>query len=192
MIQSKAAHSPWIATDGTPRDDLHPTKYVAWHIRTSDGETSSSFSPETHRYIFHGQRSEEVFPMFLAATEGSEYRCPSAFPGGEHDTPIYISKEMARNCSISAADQGVIPGFIDLGVGNDGHTAYSKNPSAAAVSAFIDYLYLMDADIIVRPGSSFSGTVVQIKGMGCTQAFPGVDSHASGPGLAVCMPPSCF
>lgn len=99
---------------------------------------------------------------------------------------------MARNCSVSVAKHGVLPGLIDLGVGDDGHTAYSKNPSAAAVSAFIDYLYLMDADIVVRSGSSFSGTVVRIKRMTCIRA-PGVQpmlptSHS---GLFVCLPPSC-
>lgn len=93
MMQSMAAHRAWVATnDGAPRDDdYHPTKYVAWHIRTSDGETARSYNSDVHRYIFNGQGSETILPLFLTATKVAEDECPSVFPGGEHDTPIYIS-----------------------------------------------------------------------------------------------------
>lgn len=104
--------------------------------------------------------------------------------------PHIHSKDMARNCSIDAAEKGVLPGFVDLGVaGQDGHTAYSRNPETTAVNAFIDYLYLMDADIIVRSGSSFSGTVVKMKGMRCHKALSGVDVPVSG--IFVCLPTIC-
>ena len=81
---------------------------------------------------------------------------------------------MARNCSRDIAEQGAFPGFVDLGVtGEDSHTAFSKNPNTTAINAFIDYLYLLDADIIVRTASSFSGTVARIRVMKCVRVVSG-------------------
>ena len=97
---------------------------------------------------------------------------------------------MARNCSKDVAEQGVFPGFVDLGVaGEDSHTAFSKNPDTTAVNAFIDYLYLLDAEIIVRTSSSFSGTVARISGMTCNKFVSGdnqLDMH-----IFVCLPALC-
>ena len=71
---------------------------------------------------------------------------------------------MARNCSAVAGDQHVKAGFVDLGVAaNESHTMFSTNPDAA-VNAFIDFLYIMDAAVVVSTGSSFSSAVAEIKG----------------------------
>lgn len=71
---------------------------------------------------------------------------------------------MARNCSAGAEDHGFKPGFVDLGIAPDeSHTTFSKNPDTV-VNAFIDFLYLMDASVIVSTGSSFSFAVAEIKG----------------------------
>ena len=71
---------------------------------------------------------------------------------------------MARNCSAVAGDQHVKAGFVDLGVAaNESHTMFSTNPDTA-VNAFIDFLYMMDATVIVSTGSSFSSAVAEIKG----------------------------
>lgn len=108
---------------------------------------------------------------------------------GQRCLPRICSKELARNCSAGVSDQGVLPGFIDLGVaGKDAHTFFSPNPNTS-VNAFIDYLYLMDADIIVRTRSSFSGTIVKIKGMSCHWALSGEDVPVSG--VFVCLPAIC-
>eukprot|EP00752_Nemacystus_decipiens_P012206 g10821.t1 len=177
MVQSMAAQNPWAANQGTTPDDYHPMKYVAWHIRTSDGESASSFNADLHKYVFHGQRSDNVSSLYLAATKSAEDECPSVYPGSERGTPVYISsnsKEMARNCSIDVTEWGGLPGFVDLGIAaEDSHTQFSKNPNTTAINAFIDYLYLMDADVIVRTGSSFSGTVANVKGMKCHHMFVG-------------------
>lgn len=97
---------------------------------------------------------------------------------------------MARNFSTHAAEQGLRLGFVDLGLSDeDGHTAFSSDPITTAMSAFIDYLYLMDADIIVRTGSSFSGTVVKIKGMQCTQVLRGQEMPVDH--ILVCTARNC-
>ena len=97
---------------------------------------------------------------------------------------------MARNCSKDIAEQGAFPGFVDVGVAEeDSHTAHSKNPNTTAINAFIDYLYLLDADIIVRTASSFSGTATRISGMKCERFVLGdnqPDMH-----IFVCLPALC-
>jgi len=76
----------------------------------------------------------------------------------------HISKGMARNCSAGAGDYGLKAGFVDLGIApHESHTAFSKNPDTV-VNAFIDFLYMMDAAVIVSTGSSFSFAVSEIKG----------------------------
>lgn len=71
---------------------------------------------------------------------------------------------MTRNCSAVAGDEDVKAGFVDLGVAaNESHTMFSTNPDAA-VNAFIDFLYMMDAAVVVSTGSSFSSAVAEIKG----------------------------
>lgn len=75
-----------------------------------------------------------------------------------------LSKGMARNCSAGAGDYGFRAGFVDLGITpNESHTAFSNNPDTV-VNAFIDFLYMMDASVIVSTGSSFSFAVAEIKG----------------------------
>ena len=91
IMESMAAANPWIANSESSRGDHHPMKYVAWHIRTSHGETAVSFKTDVHKYIFHGERSETISLRFLAATKAAEDGCPVRFPGGENDTLIYIS-----------------------------------------------------------------------------------------------------
>ncbi|CAN0267678.1 unnamed protein product, partial [Hapterophycus canaliculatus] len=160
MMESLAANSPWAQPDGGRKD------YVAWHIRTSDGESARSFKPNVHTYIFHGQSSSDVCPLYLTATAEAEEACRQLFPGGVQDMPIFISsnsKSMSRNCTSAAANSMVRAGTVDLGIADsDAHTTFSKDPKLSAVSAFIDYLFLMDAAMIVRTKSSFSGTVAKI------------------------------
>ncbi|CAN0245335.1 unnamed protein product [Scytosiphon promiscuus] len=189
MMRSLEASSPWADHDSRPQD------YVAWHIRTSDGESARSFKPDVHTYIFNGQSSADVCPLYLAATVAAEEACRDLFPGGVQAMPIFISsnsKSMSRNCTSDAAADGELrAGFVDLGIADsDAHTNFSKDPKLSAVSAFIDYLFLMDAAMIVRSRSSFSGTAAKIKGLECRSAPAGED-HAATKGLTMCMPRDC-
>lgn len=73
---------------------------------------------------------------------------------------------MARDCATAAAedDDNVEVGFVDLGIAPDeSHTAVSSNPDTA-VNAFIDFLCMMDAAVVVSTGSSFSTAIAIIKG----------------------------
>lgn len=97
---------------------------------------------------------------------------------------------MARNCSASAAEQGVLAGFLDLGITeDDSHTEFSKNPNITAINALLDFLYLMDADIVVRARSSFSGSVIAIKGMECHRALLGPSIPVNG--VYFCLSADC-
>ena len=110
-------------------------------------------------------------------------------PSTNRSERLYNSKGMTRNCSTSVVQQGTRAGFVDLGIAeSDSHTEFSKDPTTTAMNAFIDYMSLMDASIIVRTGSSFSGTVAGLKGMECQDA----QSYASGcPSLKICTPRGC-
>lgn len=78
--------------------------------------------------------------------------------------------------------------FADMGVEDkDVHTNFSTHP-AAATNAFVDYLFLMDATLIVRSGSSFSGTVCSIKGLRCRESRRAdlIRRH-----IIICLPREC-
>lgn len=91
MMESMAVHDPWVTDESASQSGHRPTKYAAWHIRTSDGESAKSFKPGKHRYVFDQESSTTVFPLFLAATKSAEDDCTSGNPGDEHGTPIYVS-----------------------------------------------------------------------------------------------------
>lgn len=100
------------------------------------------------------------------------------------------SQSMARNCSAEASGRDMLPGLVDLGVPvGDAHTTFSSHPKIAAVKAFIDFLFLLDAEVVVRTASSFSGTAVAMKGMSCIKAKVSVQMPISG--LYVCVPARC-
>ena len=90
---------------------------------------------------------------------------------------------MARDCIADMAADGFHGSQIDLGMGNgDTHTDYSSNPEAS-MNGFLDYMALMDAAVIVRTGSSFSGTVVAMRGLPCRHVH---DTVLTRRGLSVC------
>ncbi|CAN0105350.1 unnamed protein product, partial [Scytosiphon promiscuus] len=129
MMATMDAHSPWDAKKalGLHRD------YNAWHIRTSDGESETSF--KGNPYIFDGQKSADICPLYLSTMDIVKAACPALVPGGDTngETPVYISsnsKRMARRCSTFAGDHDVETGFVDLGIdARDSHTAFSTNPN---------------------------------------------------------------
>ncbi|CAM9863306.1 unnamed protein product [Scytosiphon promiscuus] len=189
MMASMGAHSPWETKWITVGSRRH---YNAWHIRTSDGESEASFSG--NHYIFDGQTSADICPLFLSTMDIVKDACPALAPGGggtSDVSPVYISsnsKSMARNCSIFAGDHDVEAGFVDLGIdARDSHTAFSKNPNTT-VNAFIDFLQLMDASVVIRTGSSFSGAITDMKGYRCVELDLG---ELPVKDLYMCLPPVC-
>lgn len=84
-------------------------------------------------------------------------------------------------------------GGLNASSGNGGltdgevHTMYSHNAELAAVNAFSQYLFLMDAAGIIRPNSTFSGTVCHIRGLKC-ESKP-VKSLPTE--IFVCLPDDC-
>ena len=72
-----------------------------------------------------------------------------------------------------------------MGLGpEDAHTEFSRHP-LVAINAFLDYIFLLDAAVIVRTGSSFSGTIVEIKQFVCS---PSSGHELLGHELFVCIP----
>lgn len=96
---------------------------------------------------------------------------------------------MARNCSAEAVQRDMQAGYVDFGVteGN-AHTSFSLDPKKTARSAFVDFLLLVDAEVVVRTSSSFSGMAADMKGLVCSVASVTVETSISK--LYVCVPPT--
>ena len=78
---------------------------------------------------------------------------------------------------------------MDMGLSADeAHTSFNGNRDSA-INAFLDYMFMMDAKALIRTGSSFSGTVVHIRGLVC-QKMTSTDNQLSERGLAACVPKS--
>lgn len=96
---------------------------------------------------------------------------------------------MAEDCTVEAAHHGIVMGHVDIGLNaSDAHTAHSQNPLQSALGAFIDFLFLLDATVIVRTGSSFSGTVCHIKGLTCQKRVYDTLPNRS---VSLCLPTDC-
>ena len=75
---------------------------------------------------------------------------------------------MAKDCTVEASKHDIVMGHVDMGLdSSDAHTAHSQNPLQTALGAFLDFFFLLDATVIIRTGSSFSGTVTSIKELKC-------------------------
>lgn len=77
---------------------------------------------------------------------------------------------------------GLQGGQIDMG--GVTHTGGSNDPKTS-MNAFLDFMSLVDATVIVRTGSSFSGMVTMMKGMFCA---PVLDTGLTHRGLNICVP----
>lgn len=98
---------------------------------------------------------------------------------------------MKQNCSRYDAGERDVT-FIDIGLlPQDVHTGQTSKPTEAALSAFLDFLLLMDAKIIVRTKSSFSGTVCRIRSMDCVPITGARVYERLGAELHICTPTSC-
>lgn len=96
---------------------------------------------------------------------------------------------MAKSCTVEAAKHDLVMGYVDLGLNSsDAHTQHSQNPLQTALGAFLDFFFLLDSTVIVRTGSSFSGTVARIKGLNCQRkVYDSLPDRA----LFVCLPSDC-
>ena len=86
MLKSLEEHRPWTQAAGAT---LESAKYVAWHIRTSDGESPTSFEPEVHQHVFDRVPSTEVCPWFFTAMQNPIGKCRDGSAGDA--MPIFVS-----------------------------------------------------------------------------------------------------
>lgn len=93
MMDSMEEHSPWQAVGGDSARLTNRTEYIAWHIRTSEGETVKSYLPDVHRYVIQ-EPATVVCPTYMVATEDviqAVYKCPSSHGMDIEALPVYIS-----------------------------------------------------------------------------------------------------
>ena len=74
-----------------PWEGHQPPQYVAWHVRTSEGESTTSFNKNVHLHVFHKESPTTVVPLYVAAMKKAEKLCPWAVVPEKEGTPIYIS-----------------------------------------------------------------------------------------------------
>lgn len=93
MMASMEEHSPWeVVVDDSGRRTNH-AEYIAWHIRTSEGETAQSYHPTTHPYVIQ-EPAAVVCPTYLVAMEEAMQTvldCPISYAWGTDVLPVYIS-----------------------------------------------------------------------------------------------------
>lgn len=68
--------------------------YSAWHIRTPEGETSTSYDPSMHPYVVREQ-SSEVCHAFAQALGAARAACGPELM--EFDVPVYMS---SNRCAV--------------------------------------------------------------------------------------------
>lgn len=90
MVSSIEAHTPWegavhglVAARGTP--------YSAWHIRTSEGESPRSYSPDRNVYIFNNQSPANICPLFISTKDTVRAACPSLAATQGRPMPVFIA-----------------------------------------------------------------------------------------------------
>ena len=77
LLDSLQMNNPW--TSGLEFDSNKlPVKYVGWHVRTQNGESKASYTPDIHRYIIQ-EPAKVVCPAFEAATNAAKSTCPELF-----------------------------------------------------------------------------------------------------------------
>ncbi|CAM9634372.1 unnamed protein product, partial [Hapterophycus canaliculatus] len=91
MMASLAEQRSWMQPGDSSGLAPQPRDYVAWHIRTSVGESERSFKPGVHKHVFHNQPSSIVCALYFWATDQAEAACRNKLPGDFENLPIYIS-----------------------------------------------------------------------------------------------------
>jgi len=121
MVAALEANHPWrLDSVGARR------RYVAWHIRTTEGESARSYNPEHHKYLFSGP-SPHVCGAFLSATEKAEDMCQLSSANHEaHQglSPVYIS---SNRCGASTACWRGVNQALVFAIYRKPSTAYPGN-----------------------------------------------------------------
>lgn len=93
MMTRLEEHSPWGMVMGDAGLHHNPTEYAAWHIRTSEGETDTSYDPNLHPHVLE-EPASAVCPAYLAAMEDvaeATQKCRGPHTLGGRDEIVYIS-----------------------------------------------------------------------------------------------------
>lgn len=93
MIASLEEHSPWGTISDASKPRHQSAEYVAWHIRTPDGETAKSYDANIHRYVIQEPSSAVCPTYFTALAEALQLtkRCRASLSVHEDDELVYIS-----------------------------------------------------------------------------------------------------
>jgi len=93
MMASLEEHTPWGVVKDTAGPHRQHAEYVAWHIRTSDGETARSYHATRHKYVIQ-EPSSVVCPSYLEASEDALQLTKTCHPSlsvHADDDLMYIS-----------------------------------------------------------------------------------------------------
>lgn len=93
IMASLEEHSPWGMVMGDAGLHHHPTEYATWHIRTDEGETSTSYDPSIHHHVL-SEPATVVCPAFLAAMDDvveATQNCQRPHDFGATNSMVYIS-----------------------------------------------------------------------------------------------------
>lgn len=90
IMSTMGPYDPWSSSGGSSTK-AGSSSYIAWHIRTSDGDTARSFKAAKHRYIFHNQSSAKVCPLYVSTLDASRRMYPPLFAENGDVVPVYVS-----------------------------------------------------------------------------------------------------
>lgn len=99
MMAQLEEHRPRALTVGTASGQRRPATYVAWHIRTAEGERS--FDPRRYRHILK-EPSTVVCPVYLSLSELATRRCTGVLTEGMAALPVFVAT--TRYCVLSETD----------------------------------------------------------------------------------------
>lgn len=98
MITSLEEHSPWGSGNDESAQRHQTAEYVAWHIRTADGETARSYNADVHKYVIQ-EPSSDVCPTYLVALDEAlqlTKTCRTSLSVHTEDELVYISSNRYR------------------------------------------------------------------------------------------------
>ena len=93
MMASLEEYTPWGVVKDTAGPSHQHAEYVAWHIRTPDGETAGSYDATVHKYVIE-EPSTVVCPSYLEALEDAlqlTKTCRPSLSDHADDELVYIS-----------------------------------------------------------------------------------------------------
>ena len=170
--------------------DLRKEDYIAWHIRTGDGERKAyNLSDDVYSYIHMDS------PTSLCNAYKESFRLHFFKHGNDlakmTSVPIYLTSnsiDVKRACvepmnigngtmarmNITYMDTALIGMKAETNMHTDGHDTLKYDPRPG-IAAFMDWIFLANAKTVFSGGSSFSETAKNMHETTCVHVIPATD-----------------